>query len=199
MQKAREIINETFSPLIARGMTERTVKTAIEFFTLGLNTEVAAQVIGKSSETLEEAISTAINCERHVKQRKELHEDKTEDNHKSAYCHVTKPRNEDEPEAKKRTCFQCGKPGVITRNYPQKRAPYCNFCRLEVHTFNTCRRRPDNPSPPFTGYAQQEFSNNRPLNSHMVHHTGASMNPNVSAPQPAPSSLPPLMGLNPRW
>ena len=58
-------------------MIEGTVNTAFECFTLGLNSEIATQMIGKISPNLEAAINTAIICERHVQQRKELKESRT--------------------------------------------------------------------------------------------------------------------------
>ena len=63
LQKARELIDESFNPLVARGMIEGTTNTAIECFPLGLNSEIATRMIGKVSITLEQAMSAAINCE----------------------------------------------------------------------------------------------------------------------------------------
>ena len=45
LQKAREIIDESFSPLVTRGMIEKTINTAIECFILGLDSEIATQMI----------------------------------------------------------------------------------------------------------------------------------------------------------
>ena len=47
LQKARELINESFDAIVARGMIEGTTNTAIECFTLGLETDIAARMIGK--------------------------------------------------------------------------------------------------------------------------------------------------------
>ena len=41
LQKARELIDESFNPLVARGMIEGTTNTTIECFILGLNSEKA--------------------------------------------------------------------------------------------------------------------------------------------------------------
>ena len=110
LQKARELINESFDSIVARGMIEETTNTAIEFITLGLESDIATRVIGKKFPTLESAISTAIICERHVHRRKELHGEKVDKGRKRAFCHIAEPREEEEPERKrKRNCYRCGK------------------------------------------------------------------------------------------
>ena len=48
LPKAQELIYENFSLAIARGMMDGTVTTAVECFILGLDSEVAAQMIGKT-------------------------------------------------------------------------------------------------------------------------------------------------------
>ena len=60
LQKAQELISKNFTPLISRSMIEETVNTAVECFTLGLNSEIAMQMIGKNSPNLEAAINTAM-------------------------------------------------------------------------------------------------------------------------------------------
>ena len=84
LQKARELINENFSPIVALGIMKGTTNTAIKCFTLGLESDIATQMIGKRLTTIEAVVSTAITCERHVQQRKEMHGDKLEDSRKSA-------------------------------------------------------------------------------------------------------------------
>ena len=116
LQKAQELIVENFNSIVAGGMIEGTTNTAIECFTLGLESEIAARMIGKQFFTLESAISTAISCERYVQQRKELHGDKLEDSRKRAYCHIADPQREEEPERKKRHCYRCGESGHIARD-----------------------------------------------------------------------------------
>ena len=167
-------------------------------------------LIGKTSITLEQATSTAITCEKYVQQRKELHHDRIDDSRKRAYCHLTEPQTEDTPETKRRRCYQCKAPGHIARNCPTQNnlRPYCNFCKIIGHPFEACRKRLRTHSSTNFASSQpsRQFSSNnnpQPLNSQVIHHMGAMTNPpnpNISAPQPAPSSLPPpLMGQNPRW
>ena len=184
LQKARELIDENFNPLVARGMIEGTVNTAIECFTLGLNSEIAARMNGKVSTTLEQTISIAIDCEKYVQQRRELHGERTEENRKRAYCHIAEPQSEEEkPDRKKRRCFKCGGLGHIAR-YCQNSGnlkPFCNKCRLWGHSIESCNYQngsfPNNNhfaiEPPSRSFSN---SNVNSLNSNMVQHTDAMLN-----------------------
>ena len=156
-------------------MIEGTTNTAIEYFNLGLNSEIATRMIGKLSITLEQAISAAINCEKYVQQRKELHHDRVDDSRKRAYCHVTESQDEGMSGVKRRRCYQCKEPGHIARNCPTQKNSglYCNFCKMIGHTFDACRERlrSHNPADCFPNEATQQFPpnyNNGPLNSQVV-------------------------------
>ena len=203
LQKARELIDENFNPLVARGMIEGTTNTAIECFTLGLESDIATRMIGKQFSTLESAISTAITCERYVHQRKELHGERADESRKRAHCHIAELRGEGEPEEKrKRNCYRCGELGHIARNCRKMENInlYCNYCKMWGHTFDSCRRQtrstPFNNSQPLAiDYLSQSFPNNHahPLNSNRVQHTGAMLNQprrDNSASIPALLSLP---------
>ena len=144
LQKAQELISENFTPLIAHGIIEGTVNTAVECFTLGLNSEIAMQMIGKNSPNLEAAINTAMVCEWHVQQRKELHGEKIDGSRKRTYCHISEPQDELEPGNKKRKCYECDVQGHIARNCQRrlKSGKHCNFCQMRGHTLEECRKRP---------------------------------------------------------
>ena len=161
LQKAQELISENFTPLISRSMIEETVNTAVECFTLGLNSEIAMQMIGKNSPNLEAAINTAMVCERHVQQRKELHGEKIDESRKRAYCHISEPQDELAPGNKKCKCYPCGVQGHIARN---------------------CQRR-----FPSNNMQQPHYSNPNPLNFNIVGRPGVTtnqLNPNYPAPKP---------------
>ena len=159
--------------------------------------------------TLGAAINVAITCELHVQQRRELHGDVL-DNRKRAYCHVAESKDPN----KKQGCYSCGESGHYVRSC-RRRSPYCNYCRLEGHIYNSCmaRRQPNYSSninhPSNTGYFPNQnrlrianYSQNQApasdphfLNCNAVRHTGAMANPrnpNPPASQPAPLSLPPV-------
>lgn len=72
LQKAIEYINEHFDVRATPVMVEGSINTAVEYFILGLNHDVAIRMIGKNPGNLEAAIAEAINCGHHVKQRQEL-------------------------------------------------------------------------------------------------------------------------------
>ena len=180
-------------------MIEGTVNTAIECFTLGLESEIATRMIGKQFSTLEVAISTAITCERYVQQQRELHGIGAEENRKRAYCHIAGPQKEDEPDRKKFSCYRCGEAGHIARNCRsvENSGPYCGYCKIGRHSFEACRRRARN-APSRNGqqlaidYPPRSSTNNNSshLNSKPVHPMGAMMDqPRRGSSSPIPTLL----------
>ena len=84
------MINETNEAAIVPGMVKGAVNIAIECFMLGLKEDVAQLMVGKYPTTLENAVSTAIDCERYTRQRQELRRERETRNRpiEIATCHA---------------------------------------------------------------------------------------------------------------
>ena len=125
-----------------------------------------------------------------------------DDSRKRAYCHVAESHDKNPPPREKRRCRK-------KRGYDSL---YCNYCRIEGHSFDQCRRRPrdsysinanfptnNNNFPELQypssanfqsarNFSPQHFSQH--LNSNAVRHMGAMANPQNPVSRPALSSLP---------
>ncbi|KAJ8685219.1 hypothetical protein QAD02_021012 [Eretmocerus hayati] len=73
LQRGLETTQSNFDSTAAVGMMEGMNKTACECFILGLCPEISSIMLGHSPATLQIAISTAVEFEKRINQRRELH------------------------------------------------------------------------------------------------------------------------------
>ncbi|KAJ8678335.1 hypothetical protein QAD02_014122 [Eretmocerus hayati] len=73
LHEAIELINEKFSPVVAKGVIEGMVSSAIQCFVMGLEEGVSLKLDQREFPSLEPAISQAIEVESYVIQWRNLH------------------------------------------------------------------------------------------------------------------------------
>lgn len=150
LHRAIELINEKYDSIFASGIAKGTESTAIECFNLGLRDLIAQQLIGKNPVTLEEAISFAIEAEKRVNQRNELHGGRILENQnplKRTRCQVVNAQNPRQP---KGCCFRCGKSDHYIKdckeennfsvaNSDEEKRSHCSRCGMSGHVTASCK------------------------------------------------------------
>lgn len=148
-------------------MTEGTINTAVECFILGLNHEIALQMMGKRPATLELAINAATIAERYVQQRRDLHIDHSDFRvHRKAKCNLIEPKKEPTTTGfdEQRKCYNCGEVGHLRRDCDKKRPwkPSRDFTSDMQHNFFPKIPRRDFPPRGQGNFSQGLQRNHQP-------------------------------------